>query len=77
MHVFNLEIPDKPLTNIELSTYARELKIPNFRSGFMRDTLPRHSSSVNSPGEIFAGEKCHGETFCHFSPTNFSPIRYP
>ena len=40
MRVFNIEIPDKALTNIELSTYARELKIPHLRGVFMRDTLP-------------------------------------
>ena len=35
--------------NIELSTYyAQELKIPHFRGVFMRDTLPRHPSSVVS-----------------------------
>ena len=46
MHVFNIEVPDKALTNIELSTYAEELKIPHFRGVFMRDTLPRHPYSV-------------------------------
>ena len=28
MLVFSDHIPDKPLTNMELSTYARELEIP-------------------------------------------------
>ena len=46
MRVFSLELPDKPLTNFELSAYARELGIPHFRGVFMRDTLPRQSHSV-------------------------------
>ena len=40
MHVFNVSIPDKPLTNIELTTYAQELEIPHFRCVFMRESLP-------------------------------------
>ena len=46
MQIFNVSIPDKPLTNIELSTHARELKIPHFRGVFMRDSLPLHPFSV-------------------------------
>ena len=48
MHIFNLSIPDKPLTNIELSTYARELEIPHFRGVFMSDTLPLYPFNVES-----------------------------
>lgn len=33
-------IPIRPLTNYELSKYAKELNIPNFRGVFMRDDLP-------------------------------------
>ena len=43
MYIFDINIPHKPLTNIELSTYARELRIPHFRGVFMRYTLP-HST---------------------------------
>ena len=46
MRVFSLELSDNPLTNFDLSTYARELGIPHFRSVFMRDTLPRQPLSV-------------------------------
>ena len=31
MQIFNISVPDKPLTNIELVRYARLLKIPDFR----------------------------------------------
>ena len=48
MRIFNVSIPDKPLTNIELSTYAQELEIPHFRGVFMRDTLPLYPFSVES-----------------------------
>ena len=46
MRIFNVSIPDKPLTNIELSTYAQELQISHFRS--VRDTLPLHPFSAES-----------------------------
>ena len=42
MFIFDINIPDKPLTNIQLSTYAPELKILHFRGVFMRDTLPQY-----------------------------------
>ena len=43
MRVFSLELPDKPLTNFELSAYARELGIPHFRGVLMRDTLSKQT----------------------------------
>ena len=46
MHIFNVSIPDRPLTNIELSTYARELQILPFRGVFMRDTLPQYPFNI-------------------------------
>ena len=48
MRIFNASIPDKPVTNIELSTYAQELEIPHFRGVFMRDTLPPHPFNIES-----------------------------
>ena len=41
MDVYGIHIPDKPLTNLELQNYAKELYIPNFRGVFMRDCLPK------------------------------------
>ena len=68
MCVFSLEPPDKPLTNFELSTYARELGIPHCRGVFMRDTLPRQPHSVecgvvnlnksSQPGSHWVCYKC-------------------
>lgn len=40
MNVFNITIPNKSLTNIELVQYAKQLKITHFRGVFMRDQLP-------------------------------------
>ena len=40
MNVYGIHIPDKALTNFELSSFASQLGIPNFRGVFMRDTLP-------------------------------------
>ena len=47
MHIFNVSIPDRPLTRIELSTYARELEISHFRGVFMRDTLPQYPFHID------------------------------
>ena len=38
-------LPNKPLSNIELIDAAHELKIPNFRGVFLRDTLPKKPKS--------------------------------
>ena len=46
MQVFSLVLPDKLLTNIELSTYAQELQIPRVRGVFMRHTLPQYPYSI-------------------------------
>ena len=46
MQIFNISVPDKPLTNIELARYARLLKVPDFRGVFMRDTLPEYPFNV-------------------------------
>ena len=45
MRVFSVCIPDKPLTNIELSTYAWELEV---RSVFMRDMLPLYTFNLET-----------------------------
>ena len=41
MIVFDIDIPDKSLTNVELSSYAKQLQIPCFRGVYMRDELPK------------------------------------
>ena len=46
MYIFNVSIPDRPVTNIELSTYARELEIPRIRGVFMRDTLQQYPFNI-------------------------------
>ena len=40
MIVFNTNIPNKSLTDIELTMYAKQIGIPYFRGVFMRDQLP-------------------------------------
>ena len=40
MDVYGIHIPDKALTNFELSSYVSKLCIPNFSGVFMRDALP-------------------------------------
>ena len=37
--VAQIILPNKPLTNVALNKAAQELKIPNFRGVFLRDTL--------------------------------------
>ena len=48
MYIFGINIPDKPLKNIELSTYAQELEIPHFRGVYLRDTVPQYPFNVES-----------------------------
>ena len=48
MYIFGTNIPDKPLTNIDLSAYAQELKISHFRCVFIRHTLPQYPFNVES-----------------------------
>ena len=48
MLIFGVSIPDKPLPNIERTTYARELEIPHFRGVYMRDTLPLYPFNIES-----------------------------
>ena len=41
MKVYGIGIPsDKGLTNVDIESYVKKLKISNFRGVFMRDTLP-------------------------------------
>ena len=40
MYIYEINIPEDSLSNINLSKYVHALKIPNFRGVFMRDTLP-------------------------------------
>ena len=41
MNVFGLQIPNKSLSNFDLTKYADDLDISNFRGVFMRDELPK------------------------------------
>ena len=47
MKVYGIEIPsDKGLTNVDIESYVKKLKIPHFRGVFMRDTLPTNPKKV-------------------------------
>lgn len=39
-----MKIPNKPLSQYDLMKYVNELKIPNFKGIYMRDTLPKNSN---------------------------------
>ena len=39
--VYGIYIPDRALSNFELTNYAKQLDIPNFGGVFMRDELPK------------------------------------
>jgi len=41
VNVEGLELPLKPLTNVELEVAARDLGLKGFRGVFLRDTLPK------------------------------------
>ena len=67
MRIFNVSIPDKPLTNIELSTYAQELDIPHFRGVFMRDTLPLYPFSIESAiVNLNTSNQCGSHWVCYY-----------
>ena len=80
MWVFNISVPDKLLTNIELVRYARLLKIPDFRGVFMRDTLPQYPLNVecgivnfntsNQPGSYYRNknERIHFDSYGQITP---------
>ena len=42
MIIYDINIPEFSLSNLNLIHYAQELNIPNFRGVFMRDTLPKN-----------------------------------
>ena len=71
MDVYGVQIPNKPLTNFELLDYVQQLKIPNFRGVFMRDTLP-HSPHENECGIVnFNTSKQTGSHWvCYFKKGN-------
>ena len=47
MNVYGVTIPThKGLTNLELAKYVQELKIPNFRGVFMKDSLPKEVNAI-------------------------------
>ena len=46
-------LPNRPLTNIDILTYARKINIPNFRRVFMRNELPAGGPLI-SPGSMEA-----------------------
>ena len=39
--IFNLNLPPRALTNIDIIKYAKLLKIPHFRGFYMRHALPK------------------------------------
>ena len=41
MLIYDINIPEFSLSNLDLIHYTRELNIPNFRGVFMRNTLPK------------------------------------
>jgi len=38
--VYNVVLPNKPLSNVELLDAAKKIEIPGFRGVFVRDNLP-------------------------------------
>jgi len=44
--VYNVVLPNKPLSNVELLDAAKKIEIPGFRGVFVRDNLPRKPGNV-------------------------------
>ena len=77
MRVFNISVPDKPLTNIELVRYARLLKIPDFRGVFMRDTSPQYPLNVECDIVNFnTSNQPGGHWVCYYRNKNERIQRY-
>ena len=70
MYIFGTNIPEKPLTNIEHSTYAQELEIPHFRGVFMRDTLPQYPFNVESGIVNFNTSQPGSHWVCYYRNKN-------
>jgi len=47
--VYNVVLPNKPLSNVELLDAAKKIEIPGFRGVFVRDNLP------SKPGNVECG----------------------
>lgn len=56
-----MNLPNRPLTNLDLVKYAKLLKIPYFRGVYMRDSLPpdgpnqREAAILNLDDQMGAG----------------------
>ena len=71
MKVFSIVLPDKPLANIDLSTYAQELQIPHFRGVFMRDTLPQYPYSIEyGIGNLNISNQSCSHLVCYYRNKN-------
>lgn len=78
-------LPQRPLTNIDLIIYAKELKIPHFRGVFMRDNLPRkirklecgvvNMDSSNGPGTHWTAYKKNNNNVLYFD--SFGNLKPP
>ena len=75
MYIFGTNIPDNPLTNIELARYARELKLTHFRVVFMRYMLPQYPFNVES-GIVNFNTSSHSGTHwvCYYRNKNTTYI---
>lgn len=79
LKVDSVYLPNKPLTNFDLESAARKLKIPNFRGTFSRDSLPekprrKESGILNLDNRLGGGshwvawyknnkQKCYFDSF--------------
>ena len=75
MLVFGIDIPDKPLSNFELERYVKQLKIPNFRGVFMRDTLPDHPRNTECGIVNFnTRDQSDSHWVCYYKQGQITPV---
>ena len=57
--VDGIVLPNRPLSNLEITDSVKKLRIPSFRGVFVRDALPETPNNKNSSGDEIANVNCY------------------
>ena len=80
-----INLPNRPLSNLDLVMYAKLMKIPHFRGVYMRDSLPKkicprergiiNLDNCNGSGTHWTAYKKNGKAIVYFD--SFGNLRPP